>query len=96
MDDSVNKNITDMRQEGNILTPDEGMHLTQKAEVGDSNRVYAAELMLGKADSADNWREASQDEKEAFDARMAEAAEEPDEAAPEEPAPAEVQQQNTD
>ena len=74
MDDSVNKNITDMRQEGNILTPDEGMHLTQKAEVGDSNRVYAAELMLGKADSADNWREASQDEKEAFDARIEAAA----------------------
>ncbi len=87
-----------MKLKGNLLTPEEGMYLTQTAEVGDNNRVFATELMLGKADSEENWREAGLDEKEAFDARMsaAEAHDEAsDETAPGEPS-TDVQQQTTD
>lgn len=50
----------------NELTATDGKWLTQVAEVGD-NRIYVKKIMGAHATS-DNWREAEQAEKDAWDA----------------------------
>lgn len=57
-----------------IITADENKWLTQKEDVGDNNRLYTKELRLGKFDSSDNWRDADDAEKAAFEKRMEEEA----------------------
>ena len=43
----------------------EGMYLTQAKEVED--RVFAKSICLCKGDKAENWRDATQEEKQAYD-----------------------------
>lgn len=53
-----------------IVTADDGKWLTQKEEVGDNNRVYTKDLRLGKFDTVDNWREADDEERKAYEERI--------------------------
>lgn len=48
------------------LRPSEGMWLTQTTNV--ESRVYSQLVYLGVNDSPDNWREATEDEKLAYEA----------------------------
>ena len=48
------------------LTASDGMYLTQVNEV--ENRVFAKSIYLGKGESVENWREATAEEKEAYEA----------------------------
>ena len=48
------------------LRPSEGMWLTQAIDV--ESRVYSQLVYLGVNDSPDNWREATEDEKLAYEA----------------------------
>lgn len=48
------------------LTASEGMYLTQVKEV--EKRTYAKSLYLGKGEVVENWREATAEEKEAYEA----------------------------
>lgn len=54
----------------NVIYAKENMWLTQKADVDDNTRIYSQEIWLGKYDSADNYRDADQAEKDAYDERM--------------------------
>lgn len=49
-----------------VLTASEGMTLTQAAEVEISKRVLGKTVALGRNDSAENWREITQEEADAF------------------------------
>ena len=44
------------------LTAKEGMYLTQKNIENENGRVFAISLYLADNDSADNWRDATQQE----------------------------------
>lgn len=44
------------------LTAKEGMYLTQKNLENENGRVFAISLYLADNDSADNWRDATQQE----------------------------------
>lgn len=44
------------------LTAKEGMYLTQKNIENEKGRVFAISLYLADNDSADNWRDATQQE----------------------------------
>lgn len=46
-----------MKQIDNILTPDEGMMLTQAAEVEIESRIVTDCVCLAVNDSPENWRE---------------------------------------
>lgn len=48
------------------LTASDGMYLTQVNEV--ENRVFAKSIYLGKGEVVENWREATAEEKEAYEA----------------------------
>lgn len=48
------------------LTASEGMYLTQSKEV--ENRVFAKSIYLAQGDEVENWREATAEEKEAYEA----------------------------
>lgn len=58
-----------MTQKDNILTPDEGMWLTN------DKWTYSQLVYLGKYDDASNWREVNNDEYEAAVAELDAAAE---------------------
>lgn len=59
-------NFTEKQVTLRYLTPSEGMWLTQ---VGDTdNRVFSDQVILGVNDSPENWREATEDEKLAYEA----------------------------
>lgn len=47
------------------LTPSEGMWLTQMGET--DSRIFSEQVILGVNDSPDNWREATEDEKLAYE-----------------------------
>ena len=51
---------------------DDGAYITQNAEVSDDERLYLTRRMKLPKEEAGLWRDASVDEKAAFDARMAE------------------------
>jgi len=42
----------------------EGMWLTQAYEMNDIERLYCKEVMLGRGDKEENWRDASDEEYE--------------------------------
>lgn len=44
------------------ITASEGMYLTQKEVNDESSRVFSISVYLADNDSADNWREATQEE----------------------------------
>lgn len=46
------------------------MWLTQSGDIKDEERVFTDSVYLAVNDSKDRWRDASQEEKEAWDARM--------------------------
>ncbi len=52
------------------ITAKEGMWLTQSGDIKDEERVFTDSVYLAVNDSKDRWRDASQEEKEAWDARM--------------------------
>lgn len=54
----------------------EGMYLTQKNLENESGRTFALTLYLADNDSADNWREATQEEYYKWQRAMDEQAEE--------------------
>lgn len=54
------------------LRPSEGYVLTQKGDVPDSERVFTEVLHLGSKDSAENWKEVTAEEAEAFRQRVRE------------------------
>lgn len=53
----------------------EGMYLTQKNLENEGGRVFALSLYLAENDSAENWREATQEEYYEWQKRQEEAAE---------------------
>lgn len=55
-----------MKQTDNILTPDDGMMLTQAAEVPIESRIVTNRVCLAVNDSPDNWREITAEEAEAI------------------------------
>lgn len=59
-----------MTQEGNILTPSDGAWLT-------NGSVWSGKVYLGTLDKAENWREATQAEYDAWLAGQETQAEEP-------------------
>lgn len=59
-------NFTEKQVTLRYLTPSEGMWLTQAYET--ENRVFSDQVILGINDSRDNWREATEDEKLAYEA----------------------------
>lgn len=59
-------NINEKQVTLRYLTPSEGMWLTQAYET--ENRVFSEQVILGVNDSPDNWREATEDEKLAYEA----------------------------
>ena len=59
-------NFTEKQVTLRYLTPSEGMWLTQAYET--DNRVFSDQVILGVNDSPDNWREATEDEKLAYEA----------------------------
>ena len=69
---------------------DEGAYITQNAEVSDDERLYLTRRMKLPKEEAGLWRDASAEEKAAYDARMAERYPVPPEAEPEEPVETEI------
>lgn len=59
-----------MKQTDNLLTPDEGMMLTQAADVAVESRIITSRVLLAVNDSPDNWREITADEAEAVRAEQ--------------------------
>lgn len=59
-------NIDEKQVTLRYLTPSEGMWLTQVGET--ENRVFSEQVILGINDSPENWREATEDEKLAYEA----------------------------
>lgn len=59
-----------------VLTPADGMYLTQKGDVEISQRIIARTVALDANDSPDNWREITQAEADAYRAAQDKAAEE--------------------
>jgi hypothetical protein len=57
----LNEKLVNLRK----LTPSEGMWLTQAYET--DNRVFSEQVILGVNDSPENWREATEDEKLAYE-----------------------------
>lgn len=55
-----------MKQIDNLLTPDEGMMLTQAADVPVEIRIITDRVYLAVNDSADNWREITNEEANAI------------------------------
>lgn len=53
-----------------VLKAKQDMWLTQSADIPDEERVYTDSVYLAVNDSEDRWRDATQAEKEAWDARM--------------------------
>lgn len=53
-----------------VLKAKQGMWLTQSADIPDEERVYTDSVYLAVNDSRDRWRDATQAEKDAWDARM--------------------------
>lgn len=49
-----------------ILTAENGMYLTQSADVDILSREIAATVALGRNDSADNWKEITKAEADAY------------------------------
>lgn len=54
--------LTSQQIELRKLTASDGMYLTQ-AEANVENRIYTDSVYLGKGESIDNWREATEAEK---------------------------------
>lgn len=54
------------------ITASEGKYFTQKNIENESGRVFAITLYLADNDSADNWREARQEEYYAWQKKMEE------------------------
>lgn len=52
------------------ITAKEGMWLTQSADIPDEERVFTDSVYLAVNDSKDRWRDATQAEKDAWEARM--------------------------
>lgn len=48
----------------------EGMWLTQSGDINDNERVFTDSVFLAVNDSKERWRDATQAEKDAWDARM--------------------------
>ena len=59
-----------MKQIDNLLTPDEGMMLTQAADVSVESRIVTDRVYLAVNDSPDNWREITADEAAAIRAKQ--------------------------
>lgn len=55
-----------MKQTDNILTPDEGMMLTQAAEVEIKSRIVTNRVCLAVNDSPYNWREITAEDAKAI------------------------------
>lgn len=53
-----------------ILKADEGMYITQVADVPVSERIVANTLALGKLDTADNYKEITKEEGDAIKAEQ--------------------------
>lgn len=69
---------------------DEGAYITQNAEVSDDERLYLTRRIKLPKEEAGLWRDASADEKAAYDARMAERYPAPPEPESKEPIEAEI------
>jgi hypothetical protein len=52
------------------ITAKEGMWLTQSGDINDEERVFTDSVYLAVNDSKERWRDATQAEKDAWDARM--------------------------
>lgn len=63
-----------------VLKAKENMWLTQSADTPDEERVYTDSVFLAVNDSRERWRDATQAEKDAWDARMEAIVEEEEEA----------------
>lgn len=63
-----------------IIKAKQGMWLTQSADIPDEERVYTDSVYLAVNDSEDRWRDATGEEKEAWEARMDAIIEEEEEA----------------
>ena len=61
-----------MKQIDNLLAPDQGMMLTQAAEVGIESRIVTKCVCLAVNDSPDNWREITEEEADTISAEQAE------------------------
>lgn len=61
-----------------VLTASEGRWLTQSADVPTENRVYVRTAYVGRADTPDNWREASDEERTQFEAARQPKSDEPE------------------
>ena len=53
-----------------VLKAKTGMWLTQSADIPDEERVYTDSLYLAVNDFEDRWRDATNEEKEDWEARM--------------------------
>lgn len=60
--------LTTRQVELRTLTASEGMYLTQSGAVSD--RVYVKTLHLGQGEVVENWREATEEEKIAHEAKV--------------------------
>lgn len=59
-----------MKQTDNILTPDDGMMLTQVGDVPIESCIVTDRVCLAVNDSPDNWREITKEEAEAIRAEQ--------------------------
>lgn len=54
-----------------VLTPEEGHYLTQNSEdISVADRIYSTSVYLAASDSPDNWREATEEEYQAWKEQM--------------------------
>lgn len=54
-----------------VLTPDEGMVLTQSADVHISERVFASEISIGENNSPSEWMEINEARRQEYAAERA-------------------------
>lgn len=52
------------------ITAKEGMWLTQSGDINDNERVFTDSVFLAVNDSKDRWRDATDQEKQEWEARM--------------------------